>query len=128
MSRTESARARYREQLQAFAGADVVVGAIGEAGERWGWHDHPTWRRIHERFEPDAEPYATCVLAGSDPPQRIVRVDAFRDGARAAARGACSAHRQLDKALGVARALRPDGDQKAGRRPRGALELLGEMA
>ncbi len=38
------------------------------------------------------------------------------------------AHGRLEKALRVARAVRPDGDRKAGRRLRLALECLGEAA
>jgi hypothetical protein len=79
MSRHESAQARYRKQLEALAGDGVVLDAVAEAAELWGWLERPAWRRLHERFEPGREPYATCVLASLGRPQRIVRVDAFRD-------------------------------------------------
>jgi hypothetical protein len=77
MSRTESAHARYRTQLLALADEDVVPGAVAEAGRRWGWPEEAAWARTHERFDPDEEPYATCVLTGVSSPQRLVRVEAF---------------------------------------------------
>jgi hypothetical protein len=75
-----SAHSRYREQLEALAGTDVFLGAVAEAFERWGHPETRVSTRLYERFEPDAEPYATCVLATADQPQRIVRLDAFREG------------------------------------------------
>lgn len=90
MSRFVSAHARYHTQLEALAGSDVVLSAIEAAGERWGWDGRMTWRRLHERFNPDAEPYATCVLASTDPPQRIVQLDAFRDAPPEPVHGACA--------------------------------------
>jgi Ser/Thr protein kinase RdoA (MazF antagonist) len=89
VSRVASAHVRYRTQLEALAGSDVVLPAIEAAGERWGWDERRTWSRLHERFEPDAEPYATCVLATTDPPQWIVRLDAFRDAPPEPVRGTC---------------------------------------
>jgi hypothetical protein len=73
---SSSAHARYRSRLEALAGAGAPP-LLDEAAERWGWAERPAWRRIFERFEPDAEPYATCVFTAG--PQRIVRLDAFGD-------------------------------------------------
>lgn len=81
MSRRDSAHARYRARLEALAESDLVHDALHEACERWSWPEPPTWQRMFERFEPDAEPYATCVFAAAGPPQRIVRLDAFSDRA-----------------------------------------------
>jgi Phosphotransferase enzyme family len=78
MIRVESAHSRYRLQLEALAGPDVLVAAANATGP-----ERADWRRIYERFEPDRDPYATCVLASDDPPQRIVRLDVSGDGIRA---------------------------------------------
>jgi phosphotransferase family enzyme len=83
MIRVESAHSRYRRELEALASPDVLPAAANEAGERWGWPEQRDWRRMHERFEPDREPYATCVLATAEPPQRIVRLEVFGCGIRA---------------------------------------------
>ena len=64
MSRIASAHERYRERLEA------LPRMLQEAGL-------DTWTRMHERFEPDREPYATYVLCSPGSPQRILRVDAF---------------------------------------------------
>jgi Phosphotransferase enzyme family len=64
MIRIASAHERYREHLEA------LPRALKEAGLE-------TWTCMHERFEPDREAYATCVLTSPSSPQRIVRVDAL---------------------------------------------------
>jgi hypothetical protein len=89
MTCLESSHARYREQLEALADRDVVHRPVDEARERWGWPERQAWTRLHERFEPDEEPYATSVIATSDSPQRIVRLDAFRDAQPEPAPDAC---------------------------------------
>jgi hypothetical protein len=66
MTRRDSAHVRYRQRLEA------VTGEV----ERRGWKA-AGWRRLFERFEPDREPYATCVFAAAGPVPRIVRIDAF---------------------------------------------------
>jgi hypothetical protein len=81
-----SAHARYRDELEALADEEVVVLAAEAAAARWGWPGRRHWTRMHERFEPDREPYATCVLAADGEPQRIVRLEAFRN---APGNGAC---------------------------------------
>jgi hypothetical protein len=79
MSRFASAHSFYAEQLEALAGGVVLLLALDEAAERWGWPERQAWTRMYERFEPDEEPYATLVVARPGPPQLVVRVDAFRD-------------------------------------------------
>jgi hypothetical protein len=79
MTRLQSAHSRYREQLEKLAGTDAVLDAVAEAFERWGHPEERVWKRLHERFQPDVEPYASCVLATADQPQRVVRLDAFRE-------------------------------------------------
>ena len=85
MSALSSVHARYREELDALAGPELVIAAAEEAAVRWGWPEQRTWTRMHERFEPECEPYATCVLATEGARQRIVRLEAF--GARSPERG-----------------------------------------
>jgi hypothetical protein len=89
MSALESAHARYREELEALAGPEVVLRAVEEAGAGWGWPEGRTWTRMHERFEPEHEPYATCVLVAQGRPQRIVRLEAFRGRPPEPGTGAC---------------------------------------
>ncbi len=79
MSVVESAHARYRGELEALADPEIVALAAEAAGARWGWTGRRAWTRMHERFEPDCEPYATCVLAAETEPQRIVLLEAFRE-------------------------------------------------
>jgi hypothetical protein len=81
-----SAHARYRDELAALADQEVVVLAAEAAAARWGWSRRRDWTRMHERFQPDREPYASCVLAADGKPQRIVRLEAFHDLPR---NGAC---------------------------------------
>jgi hypothetical protein len=78
MSALESAHARYRDRLEGLAGPEAVL-AVEEAGARWGWTERRAWTRMHERFDPDREPFATCVLAAEGTPQRIVRLEAFAE-------------------------------------------------
>jgi phosphotransferase family enzyme len=89
MSALQSAHARYREQLEALAGSEVVLLAAEEAAVRWGWPERRTWRRMNEHFEPESEPYATWVLATEEGPQRIVRLEAFRERRPEPGLGAC---------------------------------------
>jgi hypothetical protein len=84
-----SAHARYRDELAALADEEVVALAAEAAAVRWGWPGRRAWTRMHERFEPDREPYATCVLAADGAPQRIVRLEAFREGLPRQGDGAC---------------------------------------
>lgn len=107
MSALESAHARYREQLEALAGPEVVPLAAEEVAVRWGWAGGCAWTRIYERFEPDREPYATCVLAAGGASQRIVRLDAFRG--RPPPPGPCS-YLVPAGAAGVLRATRFPSD------------------
>jgi hypothetical protein len=89
MRTLESAHARYREALEALAGSEVVPRAVEEAGAGWGWPAGRTWTRMHERFEPEHEPYATCVLVTQGRPQRILRLEAFREPPAEPRPGAC---------------------------------------
>jgi hypothetical protein len=76
VSALASAHARYRDPLAALAGPEALL-ALEEAGSRWGWTGRGTWTRMYERFDPDREPFATCVLVAEGTPQRIVRLEAF---------------------------------------------------
>jgi hypothetical protein len=72
----ESAHARYRERLAALA-APEFVDAVGEAGKRLGLQAEEEWMRTKERFDPEAEPFATCVYKSVGLPQRLVRAEVF---------------------------------------------------
>ena len=90
MRTPESAHSRYRAQLEALVHGKAFVLAVQEAGLQWGWSERRHWEPMHERFEPGHDPYASCVLATVDEPQRIVRVEAYRE--RRPGTGACDVH------------------------------------
>jgi hypothetical protein len=77
----ESAHARYRARLVALAGAAAVSDALDHATDRWGV-DTVRWTRRSERFEPDEEPFATCLYEGSGDRQRLARVEVFTERPR----------------------------------------------
>jgi hypothetical protein len=71
----KSAHARYRGRLVALTDSraiDDVLRDVTEASD---------WRRTKARFEPDEEPFATCVYESAEPPQRLVRVEVFTERA-----------------------------------------------
>jgi hypothetical protein len=72
----KSAHARYRGRLAALAGSGAVDDAVIEAAQRLRWSE-AAWRRMKERFDPDAEPFAVCVYESVGLPQRLVRVEVF---------------------------------------------------
>jgi len=76
VSRPAAAHARYGSQLQELSEGEVVRAALEEACARWEQPVPPSWQRLFERFEPEAEPYASFVFAAAGPRQRLVRVDA----------------------------------------------------
>ena len=76
MSLPASAHQRYRSQLQELSEGEVLDAALRKACGRWEQPVPESWQRMFERFEPDAEPYATFVLAAPGPRQLLVRVDA----------------------------------------------------
>jgi hypothetical protein len=73
----KSAHARYRGRLAALAGSGIVDDAVIEAAQRLRWPAEEGWRRMKERFDPDAEPFAVCVYESVGLQQRLVRVEVF---------------------------------------------------
>jgi len=103
-----SSHERYRDALTALAALDrseAILPCVPEAGERRGWWtSERTWRRMYERFTPDAEAFAEIVFASETRPQALCRIEISerRRDECGNARDVC----QVDAEIGWARVTR----------------------
>ena len=73
---TMSTHERYRGALTVLASDAAILSIVSQAGERCGWWaPERTWRRMYERFTPDAASFVEIVFSSETPPQALCRIE-----------------------------------------------------